>query len=56
LIDPGIVLAIVMLAVWVVGTALSWGGWVHALFTAGVFLLLHRIISKGHGQRAKGNG
>ncbi len=45
--DWGVIAAIAMLLVWATGTALSWGGWVHALLTAGVFLLLHRMITRG---------
>jgi hypothetical protein len=44
--DLGIIIAIVLLAVWAVGTALSWAGWVHGLLTAGVFLLLWRVVKR----------
>lgn len=47
MIDWGIVLAVVMLIVWAAGTYLAWGGWVHALLTVGVFLLIYRIVRKG---------
>jgi hypothetical protein len=52
LIDWGIALAIVMLIVWAAGTAFAWGGWVHALLTAGVFLLIFRVVKKGGRARA----
>ena len=42
--DWGIILAVGMLIVWAVGTALSWPGWIHALLTAGVFLLIYRVV------------
>lgn len=44
--DRGIVIAIAMLAVWAFGTLREWSGWVHALLTAGVFLLIYRIVKR----------
>lgn len=44
--DLGIILAIALLALWAVGTALSWAGWVHGLLTAGVFLLIWRVVTR----------
>ena len=45
--DWGIVLAVVMLVIWAIGTVLEWAGWVHALLTAGVFLLIFRVVRRG---------
>ena len=46
--DFGIVAAIVMLVFWAVSTvAFEAPGWVHILLTAGVFLLIHRIVVRG---------
>ena len=45
--DWGIILAVVMLVVWAIGTVLEWAGWVHALLTIGVFLLIFRIAKRG---------
>jgi hypothetical protein len=44
--DRGIILAIAMLAVWAFGTLREWPGWVHSLLTAGVFLLIFRIVRR----------
>jgi uncharacterized membrane protein len=44
--DLGIVLAVGMLIFWAVGTALSWPGWIHAFLTAGVFLLIYRVVKR----------
>ena len=52
--DLGIVAAIAMLAVWAVGTFLFEApGWLHILLTAGVFLLVWRIVVRS---RAKPQG
>ncbi|MEO7966192.1 MAG: hypothetical protein ABIT38_20000 [Gemmatimonadaceae bacterium] len=46
--DLGIVAAIAMLAVWAFATFTTDApGWVHALLTAGVFLLIWRIVVRG---------
>ena len=47
--DLGILAAIAMLVAWAVGTyAFSPApGWLHALLTAGVFLLIWRIVVRG---------
>jgi hypothetical protein len=47
--DIGILAAIAMLAVWATGTfAFSPApGWLHGLLTAGVFLLVWRIVVRG---------
>lgn len=43
--DLGITAAIAMLAIWAIGTvAFEAPGWLHILLTAGVFLLIHRIV------------
>jgi hypothetical protein len=43
--DWGIILAVVMLVIWAAGTLLEWSGWVHALLTAGIFLLIYRTVA-----------
>jgi hypothetical protein len=46
--DIGIISALVMLVVWAVATfAFEAPGWIHALLTAGVFLLIWRIVVRG---------
>jgi hypothetical protein len=46
--DPGIILAILMLVGWGVATfAYEPPGWVHGLLTLGVFLLIWRIVVRG---------
>ncbi|HEX6050500.1 MAG TPA: DUF5670 family protein [Gemmatimonadaceae bacterium] len=46
--DLGIVVAIAMLVVWAVATFMFEApGWVHLLLTAGVFLLIYRIVVRG---------
>lgn len=46
--DLGIVAAVAILAVWGVATfTTEVSGWVHALLTAGVFLLIWRIVVRG---------
>lgn len=46
--DLGILAAIAMLAVWAFATFTTEAtGWVHALLTVGVFLLLWRIVVRG---------
>ncbi|MEO6446086.1 MAG: hypothetical protein ABIZ91_02330 [Gemmatimonadaceae bacterium] len=46
--DLGIVAAIAMLAVWAFATfTTEAAGWIHALLTAGVFLLIWRIVILG---------
>ena len=46
--DLGIVVAIAMLVVWAVATFIFEApGWVHLLLTAGVFLLIYRIVVRG---------
>jgi uncharacterized membrane protein len=43
--DLGIVAAIVMLGVWAFATFTTEApGWIHLLLTAGVFLLIYRIV------------
>jgi threonine/homoserine/homoserine lactone efflux protein len=47
--DVGIFIAIVMLLVWGVGTFFAEApGWLHLLLTVGVFLLIWRIVVRGH--------
>jgi hypothetical protein len=46
--DLGIAAAIAMLLVWAVGTvAFEAPGWLHILLSAGVFLLIYRIVVRG---------
>ena len=46
--DLGIVAAIAMLVVWAFATFTTEApGWVHALLTAGVFILIWRIVVRG---------
>lgn len=46
--DLGIVTAIVMLGVWAFATFTTEApGWIHLLLTAGVFLLIYRIVVRG---------
>lgn len=45
--DLGIIAAVAMLAVWAVATFTTEApGWVHALLTAGIFLLIWRIVAR----------
>ena len=46
LIDWGMLIAVTMLVVWGIGTVLEWSGWVHALLTVGVFLLIRAIVNR----------
>jgi hypothetical protein len=46
--DLGIIVAVAMLVVWAVGVfALDAPGWINALLTAGVFLLIWRVVIRG---------
>ena len=46
--DLGILAALAMLVVWAVATfRFDAPGWVHVLLTAGVFLLIWRIVARG---------
>lgn len=46
--DSGIIAALAMLVVWAIGTfAFEGPGWIHALLTAGVFLLIWRLVVRG---------
>ena len=45
--DLGILAAIALLVIWVVGALLLQGpGWLHLLLTAGVTLLIYRIVAR----------
>ena len=47
--DIGIISALAMLVVWAVGTfAFEAPGYIHALLTAGVFILIWRIVVRGN--------
>ena len=51
--DLGIVAAIGMLVVWAVGTfVFEAPGYIHLLLTAGVFLLIWRIVVRGSPKKA----
>ncbi len=46
--DVGIVASVVMLVVWaIVALVLQGPGWIHLLLTAGVSLLIYRIVMRG---------
>jgi hypothetical protein len=46
--DLGIIAGIVMLIVWAIGALVYSGpGWLHLLFTVGVFLIIWRIVVRG---------
>ena len=46
--DLGIIAALAMLIVWAIGTfAFEAPGWLHLLLTAGVFLLIWRLVVRG---------
>lgn len=46
--DLGIIAAIVMLVIWALATVMTEAsGYVHALFTAGIFLLIWRVVVLG---------
>ena len=46
--DIGILAALVMLVVWAVGTFVYEApGWIHLLLSAGVFLVIYRIVLRG---------
>jgi uncharacterized membrane protein len=53
--DLWIVVAVLMLVVWAgVTFALAPApGWVHALLTAGVFLLIYRVVARGTPERPR---
>lgn len=54
--DLGILVALGMLVIWGVWTfAFEAPGWAHILLTAGVFLLIYRIVARGTpGYRPRG--
>ena len=46
--DIGILVGLGMLVVWAIGTfAFEAPGWIHLLLTAGVFLIIYRIVVRG---------
>ena len=46
--DIGIIAAIAMLAVWALGTFVYEApGWIHLLLSAGLFVLMWRIVVRG---------
>ena len=53
--DLGIVAALAMLGVWAFATFTTEApGWIHGLLTAGVFLLIYRIVNRGDAGKEKG--
>jgi hypothetical protein len=54
LINWGVIVAVLLLIVWAVGTLGEWGGWVHGLLTAGVFLLVWAVVRSN--KRRAGSG
>jgi uncharacterized membrane protein len=52
--DLGIISAILMLVIWGAATlTMDAPGWVHGMLTAGVFLLIYRIVARGTPSTAK---
>jgi hypothetical protein len=48
--DLGIIVAVIVLIVWGVGALVMQGpGWIHLLLTAGVSLLIYRIVVRTSG-------
>ena len=46
--DIGILAALAMLVVWAIGTFVYEApGWIHLLLSAGVFLIIYRIVVRG---------
>ena len=46
--DPVLLFAILLLGVWAIGALVLEGpGWIHGLLTAGVFLVIYRIVVRG---------
>ena len=49
--DLGIIIAVIVLIVWAVGALVMQGpGWIHLLLTAGVSLLIYRIVVSTSGE------
>jgi uncharacterized membrane protein len=52
--DLGIIGAVLMLIVWAVGALVMQGpGWIHLLLTAGVSLLIYRIVVRSNANPTK---
>jgi hypothetical protein len=49
LINWGMIVAVVMLVFWAIGTVLEWSGWIHGFLTLGVFLLIRAIVNRRSG-------
>jgi hypothetical protein len=46
--DIGILVALAMLVLWAIGTFVYEApGWIHLLLSAGVFLVIYRIVVRG---------
>ncbi|HUQ83975.1 MAG TPA: hypothetical protein VM076_22690 [Gemmatimonadaceae bacterium] len=46
--DLGILAGIAILIVWAIGTFMFEGpGWIHLLLSAGVFIIIYRIVLRG---------
>jgi uncharacterized membrane protein len=56
--DVGVVIAVAMLLVWaVVALGYNGPGWIHLLLTAGVTLLIYRVVVRGtRSPNARGPG
>jgi len=55
--DVGVITAVAMLVVWaVVALGFSGPGWVHILLTAGVTLLIYRVVRRGTQLPSEGEG
>jgi hypothetical protein len=52
--DAGMIIAVAMLVLWaIVALGFSGPGWIHALLTGGMFLLIQRIVVRGTRQQKK---
>ena len=52
--DTGILAAVIMLVVWAFATFTTEApGWIHLFLTAGVFLLIYRIVVRGNPGNAR---
>ncbi len=54
-VDPILILAGAMLAVWAVGTWFDGPGWIHILLTAGIFLWAWRVATRKTGKPGGGS-
>jgi hypothetical protein len=55
--DPGLIVAVIMLVVWAVLTVTTEApGYVHLLLTIGFFLLFWRIVARDPDSKPRGKG